>query len=109
MSPRRKREIIRPEVRTEPVTYQYQCPTCKTKVARTFSMITPASASVKITTSFWCKNTRCNATHRITYRLFKKRSGEPKMKVFDFTSNGEKYIKRFKLLEPTTKGEKEHE
>jgi len=102
-------DIKRPTLTQEFFKYEYECPACKKKVEREFSMVRPAIASVKTTNSYWCKNVRCGATHCVTYRLFKKRNGEPKIKIYAFTSNGEAYVKRFRLLEPTTKGEKEHE
>ena len=97
---RKKKEWIVPEIKTELVPFEYQCPDCKKKVTREFSLITPGNP--EITNSFWCNNNRCGAIHCITYEL-SKRNGEPKMKITKFTSNGEQFTKRFKPIE--SKGE----
>lgn len=94
----KKQPIIRPVLTQEFFKFEYLCPTCDKKVWQDFSMLTPASASVQTTNSYWCKNQDCGVTHKVIYRLFKKRDGEPKIKVFEFISNGEPYTKRFKPL-----------
>ena len=80
------------------VKVSYKCPMCDSENQSDLMYIPhkrgqkhPATSS-----SYWCS--RCGARHIIDYRVFKRRDGTPRIKVYHFKAGEEEFVKRFKVL-----------
>lgn len=80
------------------VRVSFKCPVCD-KWTEEELMYIPTKRGKphpKTASSHWCNH--CGVRHSIDYRIFKKRDGSPKIKVFKLSSNEKEFVRRFKVI-----------
>jgi len=80
------------------VLVSYKCPECSAE-NQIDLMYIPHKRGTKhpaTSSSFWCS--KCQVRTMIDYRVFKRRDGTPRLKVYHLKVNEVDFVKRFKVL-----------